>query len=105
MRRARAGAAAAAVVAAATLVVYGHVCASLVRQWASDENASHGFLIVPFAAYFAWRDRAALAALPIRPAVSGLLVTLASLLVFVAGQVGAELFLSRVSLIGVIAGV
>jgi exosortase len=96
--------AALALVAAATLCVYGPVCSSLARQWAGDENYSHGFVIVPCAAWFVWRDRRALAALPLRPSAWGLIVALGALAVYVAGQLGAELFLSRVSLVGLLAG-
>ena len=91
------------ILAAATLAVYHPVLASLVRQWASDENYSYGFLIVPFAMFFAWRARSGLAMSP-RPHASGLFVVTASMVVFLAGQFAAELFLMRVSLLGVIAG-
>ena len=39
-----------------------------------------------------------------RPILVGLMVLAGSLLSFVAGQFGSELFLTRVSLIGVLAG-
>jgi exosortase len=45
-----------------------------------------------------------LAAIPVRPSNWGLVIAIASLALYVAGQVGAELFLSRLSLIGLIAG-
>jgi exosortase len=96
--------AAPALVLAVTLAVYLPTLSSLVRQWASDENYSHGFLVVPFAFYFAWRDRRRIAALPCAPHLAGLVLVAVSLVVFLAGQLGAELFLSRVSLLGVIAG-
>ena len=44
-------------VSTATLLVYLPVLSSLVRQWASDDNYSHGFIIVPFAVYFGWAKR------------------------------------------------
>jgi exosortase len=91
-------------VAAATLVVYAPIMSSLVRQWASDANYSHGFIVAPFALYFGWQQRDALARAPRRPSAGGLLFVGASLLVLLAGLLGAELFLTRVSLIGVIAG-
>jgi exosortase len=91
-------------VAAAIAVVYTPIISSLVRQWASDENYSHGFLIVPFAAWFVWQQREALARTPLAPSHFGLLVVSGSLLVLLAGLFGAELFLTRVSLIGIIAG-
>ena len=87
-----------------TLLVYAPVLTSLVRQWASDDNYSHGFLVAPFAVYFAWLRRRDLAALPNRPHWVGLVLVLGSLAVLLAGRLGAELFLARVSLIGLIAG-
>jgi exosortase len=92
-------------VGAVTLLVYFPVLTSLARQWASDDNYSHGFLVAPFAFYFAWLRRRDLAALPVQPHWTGLVVVLASLAVLLAGRLGAELFLARVSLIGLIAGV
>jgi len=94
-----------ALVAAATLAVYLPTIASLLRQWASDENYSHGFVVVPFAAYFAWRERARIQTASPQGRMAGFLMLAASLTVFLAGQLGAELFLTRVSLLGVIAGV
>jgi exosortase len=95
---------ASALVCLEILGVYLPVLSSLVRQWASDENYSHGFIIVPFALYFAWRKRRALAAAPVEPGIGGLAVVAVSLLVLLAGLAGAELFLTRISLIGVIGG-
>jgi exosortase len=95
---------ASALVCLAILGVYLPVLSSLVRQWASDENYSHGFIIVPFALYFAWQKRRALAAAPVAPGIGGLAVVVASLFVLLAGLAGAELFLTRISLIGVIGG-
>jgi exosortase len=97
-------AAAFALVTLAAAAVYLPILSSLVSQWASDENYSHGFLIVPFAIYFAWAQRSALAAAPIRPSMIGLMVVCGSLAVLLMGLLGAELFLTRLSLIGVLAG-
>ena len=83
---------------------YAAVLAGLVHQWTSDDNYSHGFFVVPLALYFAWERRQSLAAATITPRFAGLLTIVASLLVYLAGVLGAELFLTRVSLIGVIAG-
>ena len=78
--------------------------AGLFSQWSADDNYSHGFFVLPLAVYFAWERRRALVEAPIRPSALGLCVIAASLLVYLAGVLGAELFLTRVSLIGVIAG-
>ena len=101
----RRSAAALGVVSVTTLAVYFPVLASLARQWASDENYSHGFLVLPFAALFAWRSRRELAAADSHPQALGLVVTILSVLMFVAGRFAAELFLTRLSLLGVAVGV
>jgi exosortase len=100
----RRSAAAAALIGASTLAVYYPVLASLGRQWASDENYSHGFLVVPFALLFAWRARRSLAAAEPRPQLLGFVLVVLSLCAFLAGQLAAELFLARLSLLGLIAG-
>jgi exosortase len=93
-----------ALVGTSTLAVYFPVLTSLVQQWASDENYSHGFLVVPFAVLFAWQARRGLASAGPRPHVLGLALVIVSVLVLLAGLFAAELFLTRVSLLGVIAG-
>jgi exosortase len=80
------------------------VLSSLVPQWASDDNYSHGFFVLPLALYFAWERRAALRGAAVRPSLFGLITIAGSLLLLVAGLLGAELFLTRVSLIGLVAG-
>lgn len=95
---------AAAVIGAAAAVVYAPTLLSLVRQWASDDNYSHGFIVVPFALYFAWRKRRELAAATRRPSTIGLGIVAAGLLLLTAGTLGAELFLTRVSLLVFLVG-
>ena len=96
---------ASALVCAAIVGVYFPVFSSLVRQWASDENYSHGFIILPFALFFAWQKRQALAAEPAQARRSRVRSSFAcSLAIFLAGLLGAELFLTRISFIGVVAG-
>jgi len=85
--------------------MYGGVVSSLVKQWASDDNYSHGFFVVPLAVFFAWERRKALLNAPLRPSVAGLFLLTLSLLTLLAGRLGAELFLTRVSLIGVLGGI
>src|SRR5262245_1071220 len=85
--------------------LYRNVIAKLVYDWTYDGNYSHGFLIVPIAAYLVWERRHRLAAAPIKPSLFGLVLLVGSLVTLAAGILGAELFLSRVSMIGVVAGV
>jgi exosortase len=90
--------------AASFLLLYGGVVRHLVHDWIRDENYSHGFLIIPLALYFAWERRTRLAALSLAPSNVGLIIVFGSLGVLLAGVLGAELFLTRVSLIGLTAG-
>ena len=84
--------------------LYRPVLKALAAQWVEDPNYSHGFLVPVLAAYFVWERRARLARIILRPSWWGVGVTLLGLLLLGIGQVGAELFLQRVSLIVVLAG-
>lgn len=95
---------AAGLVLGGLVLVYWSVIRGLIDAWSTDDNYSHGFFIVPLAAYFAWERRRAFAAAPTGSSYFGLLVIAGSMALLVAGLLGAELFLSRVSIIGAIAG-
>lgn len=92
-------------VVAALGLVFGQVFVRLVEDWIVDGNYSHGFLIIPIAAYFAWERRARLTAAPIQPSWFGLVVLAGGIAILLAGLWGSELFLSRVALLPVIAGI
>lgn len=100
--RARVGAGALA--AASLLWLYFPILRQLVHDWLHDDNYSHGFLILPFSAYFAWERRGDLGQLPARAGRAGLLVLALGLTLLVLGRLGADLFLTRVSLLPVLAG-
>ena len=85
-------------------LLYQEAIPRLVQDWTNDDNYSHGFLIVPVALFLAWERRKALKALTPRPSLFGLLIVLGSAAVLIAGVLGAELFLTRVSIIGTIVG-
>ena len=91
-------------IAACFALLYRGVIVKLVSDWSNDDNYSHGFLIVPIALYLAWERREKISRLPLAPQPLGLLVVLASVAVLAAGTIGAELFLTRISMIGTLAG-
>jgi hypothetical protein len=93
--------AAIAALLASFIVLFYPVLTKLVYDWSHDDNYSHGFLIVPIAGYFVWERRHALARLPLKGSWLGLVLVGGSLCVLAAGRLGAELFLSRVPIIGV----
>jgi len=90
-----------AVVAASA---YGPILLEMGRDWARDDNYSHGFLVPLVAAYFLWQRRERLRGLAARPAWSGLLPLLVGLAGLVVGEIGAEQFTKRISFLVVLGG-
>jgi len=86
------------------VLLYGPVLYKLAAQWQSDPTYSHGWVIAPVALVLAWRQRDRLREAPRQPSLLGLAIVVASLFIFILGTLGAELFLTRISLIGVLAG-
>jgi exosortase len=91
-------------VLASLAAAYIPVLVRLARQWLNDENASHGLIVAPLAVWLIWTARARWRAADVAPSQIGLIVLFGSLAVYAAGMLGAELFLVRVSLVGVAAG-
>jgi exosortase len=91
-------------VCAAGVWLYSGILRGLVRDWANDDNYSHGFLILPLAGYFVWERREQLSRAASRPSLVGFFIVLAGLGLLVGGLLGAEFFVSRVSLVVVLAG-
>jgi len=87
------------------LLVYRGVLLKLAHDWATDDNYSHGFLIAPMSLYFAYERRLLLERAGRRPSSWGLAWIVASLALLVAGTLGAELFLTRISIVGLLVGV
>src|SRR5262245_30020193 len=94
----------AVLVAIATAVAFGllyrDVIARLVHAWQADANYSHGFLITPLCAYIAWQRRHDLTG---RGSWLGVAGMAASFTLLVGGELGAELFLTRVSMVAMLA--
>jgi len=84
--------------------LYASILGRLVAQWWSDPNFSHGFFVPAFALFVLWQDRSRLVSLPRSPSWWGLLIVAMALCVLVVGVLGAELFLSRLSLLLLLAG-
>jgi exosortase len=85
-------------------LLYRNVIPKLVHDWANDGNYSHGFLIVPIALYFVWERRGRLARAIPAPSVWGMAIILAGMALLMTGVLGSELFLTRISILGSIAG-
>jgi len=87
-----------------SLWLYGPTLAHLVAQWWHDPNFSHGFFVPLFSALVLWQERRRLAQLPLQPSWAGLGIMILALLIFVVGQMGAELFLARFSMLILLVG-
>jgi exosortase len=85
-------------------LLYHHILAQLIGDWWKDPNFSHGFLVPVFSGYLVWRGRQRLAAAPIKPSWFGLVVIAGALMILVVGVLGSEFFLSRCSLLFLLAG-
>jgi exosortase D (VPLPA-CTERM-specific) len=88
----------------ALAVSYREVIERLVAQWMNSEDYSHGFLIVPIALVLVWMKRAQLRETPFGSDWRGLSLVLASVGIYILGELGAELFTTRVSLLLLVIG-
>jgi len=84
--------------------LYWSILLHLAKQWSNDANFSHGFFVPAFSLFVLWQDRHRLAREPRTPSSWGLPIVVFALAVLIAGVLGAELFLSRISLLLLIAG-
>ena len=85
-------------------LLYGPVLLKLAGDWRDNATYSHGFLVPPIALFLVWQQRDRLRRLSPRPAAAGLMLLAAGLGLFAVGTLGAELFLTRISLLFVLAG-
>lgn len=84
--------------------LYVTILGRLVAQWWHDPDFSHGFFVPVFSAFVLWQSRQRLKTVPLKPSWWGLPLIAFALCLLVLGVLGAELFLSRVSLLLLIAG-
>lgn len=77
----------------------------LIYDWSNDDNYSHGFLIPVLAGWFVWQKKDELQQMRIKPNLFGLVFLLFGLAMLIAGTASAEWFLTRSSMIIVLAGI
>jgi hypothetical protein len=93
-----------AIISLLIVAVYYQVLGRLISDWWRIPDFSHGFLVPPFAAFLVWEKRKALRNVKVTPNWGGIALMTLGLIVLVLGVYGSELFLSRVSLVIVMAG-
>src|SRR6185295_3683324 len=89
---------------AALIQIYWPVMTGLVRQWSTDADSAHALICVPLALAFAIARRDELRRAIARPRVAGLALAAGALGLLLLGRLGAELFLTRFSLVLFLAG-
>ena len=84
--------------------LYAPIVVQLAVQWWQDPNYIHGFFVPAFSLLLLWEDRARLAALPLKPSWSGLVILLFAGFALTVGVLLPGFFLPRISLLLMISG-
>ena len=88
------------------IACYAPILGGLVRQWATDPDMGHGFLVPSVAGYIVWQRRAELANLRSGRNYAGLALVIWGAAQMILGNLAAQIFIARtaflVSLIGVV---
>ena len=92
------------ILVAAAVAVYAPILYYMIDQWSWDDDYSHGFLVVPLAAWFAYERKAKLARAPIEGSWWGLLPLSIGALTLAVGRLGVELMNMRVSFVFTLIG-
>jgi exosortase len=87
------------------VAIYYRVVGKLVYDWYDNPDFSHGFLVPLFSAYLLWTKRDALRRMPLRPSWGGVYLIAGAIVMLFLGIYGAELFLSRISLVMLLGGI
>lgn len=87
------------------VLLFWDVVPAMANVWWTDEAYSHGLLIPPLAIYVAWLNRDDVLAAPAVSDSRGLVLAAAGCGIHLLGRLGAEFFLTRVSLVLILAGI
>src|ERR1700712_648739 len=85
--------------------LYYRVVIKLVSDWYNIPDYSHGLLIPFFVLYLVWDKRHTLLATPVKPSWAGIWPVVLGLMILLVGVFGADLFLSRISFVILMAGI
>jgi exosortase D (VPLPA-CTERM-specific) len=87
--------------------LYGSILKSLFLEWVGphhNQNFEHGILVPIFALFVLWQGRKQLAAIAPAPSWTGLPPIVLSMILLLVGVLGADIFLPRVSMLIMLAG-
>ncbi len=85
-------------------ILFNHTIIKLIKDWSVDDNYSHGFLIPFITGYMIWQKKEELSEYTIQPNYWGLLFIIMGMILHILGNIGAELFTMRFSIIMTIFG-
>jgi exosortase len=86
------------------LILFHRTFYKLVNDWSVDDNYSHGFLIPFITGYMIWQKRDELSEYALKPTNWGLVIIIIGMSLHIVGNLGAELFTMRFSIIVTIMG-
>jgi exosortase len=92
------------VIAGLVAALYGPVLTQMVVQWWQDPDYGHGFVVPFFVGYVLYKRRHKLHQLLLVPNNLGFPVMVGAIVLLLAGTLGAELFISRSSLLFLFSG-
>ena len=93
-----------ALLAAVIVVIYGQILFDLAADWWNLPDTSYGMLVPPLAGYIAWKRKHLTLSIPAAPSLAGVFWIAGACLTLLIGRLGAEFFLSRISLVILMAG-
>lgn len=92
------------IAALAAIGVFAPIVYYMYLHWRAVDDYSHGLLVGPLAAYFAWERRSVLRRTPIRPCWWGVVPLALGALALLVGRMGVELMAMRVAFVLTIVG-
>jgi exosortase len=93
-----------ALLLALVVLLYAGILKGLISQWWTDADYGHGFFVPLFSGYILWRERERWSKAEIKPSNFGFVVMLGAVGLLLLGSLGAELFISRISLLVLLTG-
>ena len=81
----------------AIFLLYLPYLQTLLVDWDTNDNYSHGYFIPAITGYMIYFLRKDLARIPLVPSISGVFLILCGLMILTIAKIGAEFFLQRLS--------
>lgn len=93
------------ILAVCLMGAYWSIIDGLVHQWINNQDYSHGLVMLPLVAYLTWQKREPLRVVGHAPDWRALFLLAFAAFVYVFGELGAELFTTRLSMLVFVVGI